>query len=83
MYKLARSWEIQPNEFWDMTLPEFLCEMDMRQDMARGPGLSAEDAEDLREWMAKPVKESPLVKLGFSSIEEYRRAKNGAPPPIS
>jgi len=33
---LARSFEIQPTEFWDMTLPEFLAEMDMKQPRSKG-----------------------------------------------
>lgn len=36
LYILARSFEIQPTEFWDMTLPEFLAEMDMKQARSKG-----------------------------------------------
>jgi len=51
---LARSWEIQPTEFWDMTMPEFFAEMDMRRKDVEGGyagRLTRGDLDDLKEWM--------------------------------
>jgi hypothetical protein len=31
LYLAARSWEIQPSEFWDMTFAEWFCEYDWRR----------------------------------------------------
>ena len=31
MYLAARSFGIQPSEFWEMTLPEFLAEVEWRR----------------------------------------------------
>jgi hypothetical protein len=49
---LARAYEIQPSEFWDMTLPETLLEFEMR-DTKRGKGLSRDDIANFQEWMAE------------------------------
>jgi len=54
MYLLARSWGIQPTEFWDMTLGEWFAEW--RHNRPSGEGqfagkLTADDIDDLMDWM--------------------------------
>ena len=55
MYLWAREWGIQPSEFWDMTLPEWFLEYELK-----GPKdpkgtyagkLTRQDVEELREFM--------------------------------
>jgi hypothetical protein len=55
MYLNARSWGIQPSEFWAMTLNEWWCEYDNKsQDKSKYAGrLTKGDVEDLQEWMNK------------------------------
>jgi hypothetical protein len=51
---MARALEIQPSEFWEMTLPELLLEADMRQERQKGDyagNLTRGDLDDLKEWM--------------------------------
>lgn len=31
MYQLARSWGVQPTEFWEMTIPEWFAELEMNR----------------------------------------------------
>jgi hypothetical protein len=55
-YRAARSLGIQPSEFWDMTLPEFLWEMEMNSPDGNDTGkfagkLKASDIDELRKWM--------------------------------
>jgi hypothetical protein len=47
---LARAYEIQPSEFWEMTLPETLLEFEMREQKT-GRGLGREDVAHFQEWM--------------------------------
>ena len=54
MYLLARSWEIQPGEYWAMTLAEFMAEWEHRrprdpQNDYAGSLLQA-DVDELRAW---------------------------------
>jgi hypothetical protein len=54
MYGMARALEIQPSEFWEMTLPELLLEADLkrgRQDGDYAGSLTRGDLDDLKEWM--------------------------------
>jgi hypothetical protein len=56
MYLLARSWGIQPSEFWAMTLNEWWCEYDSKaqQDTSKYAGrLTQGDIDDLKDWMDK------------------------------
>lgn len=47
MYLAARAMEIQPSEFWDMTLGELLLELDHRaQSMPRKKGEFTDDEID-------------------------------------
>lgn len=54
MYLCARGWDIQPGEFWDMTLYEFLLEHEVRRE--RDPEgdyagrMTRADVEELLEW---------------------------------
>lgn len=54
MYLAARGWGIQPGEFWDMTLGEFMAEYEMRR--PRDPqndyagSLTRADVNELRAW---------------------------------
>jgi hypothetical protein len=51
---MARALEIQPSEFWEMTLPELLLEADMRQERQKGDyagNLTRGDLDDLKAWM--------------------------------
>jgi hypothetical protein len=53
-YLAARALGISPTDFWDMTLPEFLCEIEGKA--PRGGGdyagkLTQADVEELAEWM--------------------------------
>lgn len=53
-YALARAYDIQPSEFWAMTIPETLLEFEMRE--KKDPalcGLTQEQDEELRDWMAR------------------------------
>lgn len=54
MYGMARALEIQPSEFWDMTLPELLLEAELRRDRQKGDyagNLTRGDLDELKEWM--------------------------------
>jgi len=45
---------MQPSEFWDMTLPEFFAEMDMRQARSKDDyagSLTRGDLDELKDWM--------------------------------
>jgi hypothetical protein len=51
---MARSWGIQPGEFWDMTLSEWFCEY--RHNKPKGQEgyagrLTQSDVDDLMEWI--------------------------------
>jgi len=54
MYLSARGWDIQPGEFWNMTLGEFLVEFEHRR--PRDPendyagSLTRADVDELRAW---------------------------------
>lgn len=54
MYLAARSWGVQPGEYWDMTLGEFMAELEQRR--PRDPAndyagsLTRADVEDLMSW---------------------------------
>jgi hypothetical protein len=49
---LARAYEIQPSEFWAMTMPETLLEFDMRDRKQTGGKLTKSQSDELLEWMA-------------------------------
>ena len=56
LYKAARSIGLSPSEFWEMTLPEFLWEVEMNTPDGNETGkfagkLKAQDVDDLLEWM--------------------------------
>lgn len=36
LYLSARSWGVQPSEFWEMSFPEWFCEAEARRDRQRG-----------------------------------------------
>ncbi len=42
---------IQPSEFWDMTLPEFLTEVFSQEGAARQSTLTDDDRERYRKWL--------------------------------
>lgn len=51
---MARSFDIQPGEFWEMTLPELLAEAEARrgpQDGDYAGGMTRGEVEELRDWM--------------------------------
>ena len=60
MYLTARRWGIQPSEFWDMTMAEYLLELDAhyretpegRHEMKRATWLEDAELTD-EEWRAK------------------------------
>ena len=52
MYLIAREWDIQPSEFWDMTMAEWWCEYDHRS-TSSGDGkfagkLTRSDVDELK-----------------------------------
>jgi hypothetical protein len=54
MYLHARSWGIQPSEFWSMTMNEWWCEYDFKleRDTTKYAGkLTKSDVDDLKAWM--------------------------------
>lgn len=56
LYKLARAIDLSPSEFWDMTLPEFLLEVDMKTPDGNETGkfagrLTSSDIDDLLGFM--------------------------------
>lgn len=57
MYLWAREWNIQPSEFWGMTLAEWWCEFEHRTaqlDKTKYAGrLTKSDVDDLKDWMEK------------------------------
>ena len=53
MYLCARVWGLSPDQFWDMTLGEFLTEWDWRQRQdgrGRAGGLTQAEIDALMEW---------------------------------
>jgi len=56
MYLHARSWGIQPSEFWAMTINEWWLEYDskLENDTSKYAGkLTKSDVEELKDWMEK------------------------------
>jgi len=56
MYLYARSWGIQPSEFWAMTLNEWWCEYDSKAENSEGKfagKLTKRDVDELKDWMEK------------------------------
>lgn len=55
MYLLARSWGIQPSEFWAMTMSEFWVEYQYNEpksvENAYAGNLTQGQVDELREWM--------------------------------
>lgn len=55
MYLWAREWGIQPSEFWDMTLPEWFLEYELRAPKEKGETyagkLTRADVEELKEFI--------------------------------
>ncbi len=55
MYLWARQWGIQPGEFWDMTIPEWWLEYDLKSPQETGEKfagrLTRADVEELKEYM--------------------------------
>jgi hypothetical protein len=60
MYLHARSWGIQPSEFWNMTIPEWWAEYDLNTKAAPGDKFAGKltqgDVDDLLEWTLKGKK---------------------------
>lgn len=64
MYAQARNWGIQPSEFWDMTLGEWMLE-------ARVHWLASDEGQKFlkkRNWMADAelTKEEWMIKHGLA-----------------
>ncbi len=55
MYLWARQWGIQPGEFWDMTIPEWWLEYELKAPHETGEKyagkLTRADVEELKEYM--------------------------------
>lgn len=53
MYLWAREWGIQPSEFWQMTIPEWWLEYELRAPAEQGErfagGLTRAEVDELRE----------------------------------
>ena len=59
MFLLARSWGIQPSDFWDMTLPEWWAEYDYHAIAQPGDfagGLTQGDLDDIDDWLDEQAK---------------------------
>jgi hypothetical protein len=50
-YRAARAMGLSPNEFWDMTLPEFLEEIDIQTGGNSASKFSETEWDDLKDWM--------------------------------
>lgn len=54
MYLHARAWDIQPSEFWEMTLPEWFAEYDFHAGKKPGDfagNLTQGDVDDIEDWL--------------------------------
>jgi hypothetical protein len=51
LYGAARACEIQPGEFWQMTMPETLLEITMRSKSSGQSGLSGAALDTELEWL--------------------------------
>lgn len=54
LYLSARSWGVQPSEFWDMTFHEWIVEFEMRMpeiDGGYAGSLTMGAVADLKEWL--------------------------------
>jgi hypothetical protein len=60
MYLHARSWGIQPSEFWNMTIPEWWAEYDLNTKAAPSDKFAGKltqgDVDDLLEWTLRGKK---------------------------
>ena len=69
MYLAARSWGIQPSEFWGMSFPEWFCEAEARRERQPGDYAGNLTQSDVDE----------LSRIASMTDEEWTRYNGGAP----